>query len=93
MRFQLQSRRAWHFSRQINGGGVDEPFSSQSSLVDELADGDLLAAWPTLTIQERRRLMHGLLEQVLVSRATKRGRKAEPIAERTQIALRGGAEL
>jgi hypothetical protein len=66
---------------------------SQSSLVEELADGDLLAAWPTLTIQERRRLMHGLLEQVRDSRATGRGRKAEPIAERTQIALRGGTGL
>ena len=66
---------------------------SQSSLVEELADGDLLAAWPTLTIQERRRLMHGLLEQVLVSRATGRGRKAEPIAERAQIVLRGGTGL
>jgi site-specific DNA recombinase len=66
---------------------------SQSTLVEELGDGDLLAAWPTLTVQERRRLMHGLLEQVLVSRATGRGRKAEPIAERTQIALRGGTGL
>jgi site-specific DNA recombinase len=65
----------------------------RSSLVEELGDGDLLAAWPTLTIQERRRLMHGLLEQVLVSRATGRGRKAEPIAERTQITLRGGTGL
>jgi DNA invertase Pin-like site-specific DNA recombinase len=65
----------------------------QSSLVEELGGGDLLAAWPTLTIQERRRLMHGLLEQVLVSRATGRGRKAEPIAERTQITLRGGTGL
>jgi hypothetical protein len=37
--------------------------------------------------------MHGLLEQVLVSRATKRGRKAEPIAERTQITVRGGTGL
>jgi site-specific DNA recombinase len=65
----------------------------QSSLVDELGDGDLVAAWPTLTIQQRRRLMHGLLEQVVVTRATGRGRKAEPIAERTTIILRGGADL
>jgi hypothetical protein len=66
---------------------------SQSSLVEELGDGDLLAVWPTLTIQERRRLMHGLLEQVVVSRATGRGRRAEPIAERARIILRGGAGL
>lgn len=66
---------------------------AQSSLVDELGEGDLLAAWPTLTIQERRRLMHGLLERVVVTRATGRGRKAEPIADRTTIVLRGGADL
>jgi hypothetical protein len=67
--------------------------SAQSGLVEELADGDLLAAWPTLTIQERRRLMHGLLEQVVLSRARGHGRKAEPIAEQTTIVLRGGAQL
>jgi DNA invertase Pin-like site-specific DNA recombinase len=66
---------------------------SQSSLVEELGDGDLLRSWPTLTIQERRRLMHGLFEQILVSRALARGRAAEPIAKRTQIVLRGGTYL
>src|SRR5215216_948792 len=66
---------------------------SQSSLVEELGDGDLLAAWPTLMVQERRQLMHGLLEQVVVSRASGRGRMAEPIAERARIVLRGGTGL
>jgi DNA invertase Pin-like site-specific DNA recombinase len=66
---------------------------TQSSLVDDLADGDLLAAWPALTVQERRRLMHGLLEHVTVARAKRRGRKAEPIADRAAIVLRGGVEL
>jgi site-specific DNA recombinase len=66
---------------------------AQSSLVEELGEGDLLAAWPTLTIQERRRLMHGLLDRVVVTRATGRGRNAEPIAKRTTIVLRGGTEL
>jgi hypothetical protein len=66
---------------------------SRSSLVEELGDGDLLTSWPTLTIQERRRLMHGLLEQIVVSRALARGRAAEPIAKRTQIVLRGGTYL
>ena len=66
---------------------------AQSTLVEELGDGDLIAAWPTLTIQERRRLMHGLLEQVVVRRALGRGRTAEPIAKRTKIVLRGGAKL
>jgi site-specific DNA recombinase len=66
---------------------------SESSLVEELGDGDLLAAWPTLTIQERRRLLHGLLDRVLVTRAPGRGRQQGPIAARTQIVLRGGATL
>src|SRR5262249_16752704 len=37
----------------------------QSNLADELGEGDLLAAWPTLTVQEKRRLMHGLLDRVV----------------------------
>ena len=65
----------------------------QSALADELGDGDLLAAWPTLTSQEKRRLMHGLLDRVIVTRANGRGSHANPIGERTQILLRGGAEL
>lgn len=52
-------------------------------------DGDLLVAWPTLTVPEKRRLMHGLLEQVVVTWAEGRGRHANPIAERTEIILRG----
>jgi len=66
---------------------------SRSALADEFSDGDLLQAWPTLTTPERRRLMHGLLEQVIVTRADGRGRHARPIGQRTQIVLRGGAVL
>ncbi len=66
---------------------------SHSALAEELADGDLLAAWPTLTVQEKRRLMHGLLEQVSVLRTEGRGRHANPISERTTITLRGGISL
>jgi hypothetical protein len=65
----------------------------QHSLAAELADGDLLAAWPTLAISERRRLMYGLLDQVIVTRATSRGRHAGPIADRVEIILRGGTPL
>jgi site-specific DNA recombinase len=65
----------------------------QSALAEELGDGDLLAAWPALTIQERRRLMHGLLDRVVVTRADRRGRHARPIGERTQVVLRGGSIL
>jgi hypothetical protein len=66
---------------------------SQTALADELADGDLLQAWPTLSVQERRRLMHGLLERVVLTRADRRGRHARPVGARTQILLRGGSEL
>jgi site-specific DNA recombinase len=66
---------------------------SQSALAEELGDGDLMRAWPGLTIQERRRLMHGLLERVVVTRADRRGRHARPIGERTEIVLRGSSTL
>ena len=66
---------------------------TQTSLSAELADGDLTAAWPTLTTQERRRLMHGLLERVVLIRANGRGRQKAPMRERTAIVLRGGKTL
>jgi site-specific DNA recombinase len=66
---------------------------SHSALAEELADGDLLAAWSTLRVQEKRRLMHGLLDRVIVTRARGRGRHANPIGERTEIILRGGTQL
>jgi DNA invertase Pin-like site-specific DNA recombinase len=66
---------------------------SQNALAEELGDGDLLRAWPTLSVPEKRRLMHGLLERVVVTRADRRGRHSRPIAERTQILLRGSVPL
>ena len=61
-------------------------------LADELTDGRLLEAWPTLTIQEKRRLLHGLLDRVVLRRVDGRREKV-PVAERTQIVLRGNALL
>jgi site-specific DNA recombinase len=66
---------------------------SQSALASELTSGDLLAAWPELTLQERRRLLHGLLDRVVLKRSAGRGRKATPVNERTQIVLRGNVLL
>src|SRR5207247_10823639 len=66
---------------------------SQEELASELADGDLLRAWPELTVQEKRRLMHGLLDRIVLTRADRRGRHARPIAERTEIVLRGNVLL
>ena len=66
---------------------------SQSALASELADGDLLEAWPTLTLSERRRLLHGLLDRVVLRRADGRGKSSVPLVERTQIVLRGNVPL
>jgi site-specific DNA recombinase len=66
---------------------------SQSELAFELSDGDLLKAWPELTTAQKRRLLHGLLDRVVITRASGRGRHANPISERTQIILRGGSRL
>jgi DNA invertase Pin-like site-specific DNA recombinase len=66
---------------------------TQSTLADELAEGDLLKAWPTLTTPEKRRLLHGLLDRIVVVRARGRGRHANPVSERTQIVLRGNVLL
>ena len=65
----------------------------QSTLASELADGDVLAAWPSLTTDEKRRLLNGLLERVVVQRADARGRHAKPIADRARIILRGNVAL
>jgi recombinase-like zinc beta ribbon protein len=59
----------------------------------ELTSGDLLSSWDSLTVQEKRPLLHGLLDQVVLSRSEGRGRAATPIAERTKIVLRGGRLL
>jgi hypothetical protein len=66
---------------------------TQSTLADELAEGDLLKAWPTLLTPEKRRLLHGLLDRVVVTRARGRGKNANPVPERTQIVLRGNVLL
>lgn len=66
---------------------------NQSTLADERADGFLVKAWPTPTTQEKRRLPHGLLDRVVVSRARGRGKNANPVSERTQIVLRGNVLL
>ena len=65
----------------------------QSQLAEDLLTGDLLEAWPTLTIQEKRLLLHGILDEVVVSRANGRGKNAPPIEDRVVIVLRGGLPL
>lgn len=65
----------------------------QTMIAEDLTDGDLLRSWPLLTTPERRRLLHGFLEKVVVRRAGARGRLAPPIDERAEIVLRGGVTL
>lgn len=66
---------------------------AQSKLAEELTNGDLLEAWPTLTIAEKRRLLHGLLDRVVVTRSDGRKKDARPVHERVQIVLRGNVLL
>jgi DNA invertase Pin-like site-specific DNA recombinase len=66
---------------------------SQAAVIADLPSGDLINAWPTLTTQEKRRLLHGLLDRVMLTRAPGRGKNATPVAERTQIILRGNVPL
>jgi len=62
---------------------------AQSVVTEELLSGDLVQCWPQLTIQEKRKLLHGLLDRVVLRRANARGKNASPVQERTQIVLRG----
>jgi site-specific DNA recombinase len=68
---------------------------SHSSLAEELTSGNLLQAWPDLTIQEKRQLLHGLLDRIVVQ-ADPNSRSKEnalPISQRVQIVLRGNVLL
>lgn len=68
--------------------------ASRAALAEGIvAGGDLLEAWPTLGVQEKRQLMHGFLDRVVLTRAVGRGRHANPIPERTQIVMRGNVLL
>ena len=66
---------------------------SQSAIVEELTDGDLLGAWPTLSTADKRTLLHGFLDRVVLRRAGVRGRAAPSIEARTQIVMRGNVLL
>jgi hypothetical protein len=68
---------------------------SKSIVGEELTSGDLLETWPEFTIQEKRQLLHGLLDRVVVTRdENSRSKKlAAPLSERVQIVLKGGVIL
>jgi DNA invertase Pin-like site-specific DNA recombinase len=65
---------------------------AQATAIANVTDGNLLEAWSTLTIPEKRQLLHGLLDRVeLTDAGGKRGRAAPPIERRTRIVVRGTA--
>jgi DNA invertase Pin-like site-specific DNA recombinase len=65
---------------------------AHQQLAADLTDGRLLDAWPTLGTPDKRRLLHGLLDRVILKRADAR-RENVPIQHRTQIILRGNVLL
>ena len=73
--------------------GELEARRAQSLVFDQLPSGDLLEAWPQLDLQEKRTLMHGLLDRVVLRRDETKGRNPAPLSERTQIVLRGNVLL
>ncbi len=48
---------------------------AQSVVSEELLSGDLVQVWPQLTIEEKRKLLHGLLDRVVLRRANARGKR------------------
>ena len=44
-------------------------------------------------MEEKRLLLHGLLDRVVVARAKARGANADPLESRVEIVLRGGLSL
>ena len=50
-------------------------------MATEFPEGDLLAAWPTLTTLEKRRLFGSLVQSVTVEKGT------GPISERVEFVL------
>jgi len=70
-----------------------EGLRSESAIAETLTSGDLLQAWPELSLPEKRALLHGLLDRVSLRRANGRGKNRVPLPERTQIVLRGNVLL
>ena len=61
---------------------------TQSSLADELTRGDRLKAWPTLSTQDKRRLLEASGSRRRLA-CTRSGKNANPVSDRAQIVLRG----
>ncbi len=68
---------------------------AESLIAETLTSSDLLTAWPDLTSQEKRTLLHGLLDQVTLRRDDNSRNKhlALPLNERAKILVRGGGRL
>jgi site-specific DNA recombinase len=72
-----------------------ETFRANTAIAETLTSGDLLTAWPDLAIHEKRSLLHGLLDHVLLSRDEHSRDKqlALPLCDRVEIVPRGDASL
>ncbi len=69
-----------------------EEARSRQETVSTVLDGDMMRAWKAgdLTPLERRSLVSGMVDRVVLYRAEQRGKKTSAdIAERVQIVLRG----
>jgi hypothetical protein len=69
---------------------------AQQEPVAAVMDGDLLSAWKAgeLTPLERRRIVAGMVDRVILYRANQKGKKTSAdIAERVQIVLKGNELL
>jgi hypothetical protein len=70
------ARRAYDDAREVSGGPV--------------LGGDLVQAWPSLALQDRRRIVTAAIDAVIV-RSVGRGRWKAPLSERALILWRGQA--
>ena len=68
---------------------------AETAFAEHLTTGDLLAAWPELSAPEKRPLLYGLLDRVVLHRDDKTRNKslAQPLAARVEIMLRGGTQF
>jgi hypothetical protein len=95
----LLGERKFHEGVEVRQQALDQARQqlaqarSQAAVIADLPSGDLVQAWPSLSIPERRRLLHGLLDQVILTRSPGRGKNATPVEQRTRIILRGNAPL
>lgn len=103
----LQTDLVTAVGQEVFMGGVDvrqaridearaqaELLRAESVISEELTSGELLTAWPELTTQEKRTLLHGLLDRVVLHRKPdNRRNSSQELERRVEMVLRGGIVL